>query len=283
VKTLERLVEIAYQHIRYEEDIHHKGVYSPGRRDNAESGRNYVVKLLSEIPGAATHNALIRLAAKPHLRSISEGLRRAAFNRALEDSESPWKPAEVLQFEQESAKEPQNAGELFHLVLRRLNEVREDLEEGDFSQSELLKLAKKKEKHFQLWLAGQLELRSRGLYSVTRESEVKAGKKPDVVVQRTSVNARIPIELKVADAWSGTELRRAFKQQLIGQYQRDRKASHGVLLLVGLRESKFWKFGKKRVCGVEELANFLKMFGTKDTKVSRTEQSTNIVFLRIWK
>jgi hypothetical protein len=142
--------------------------------------------------------------------------------QSLEDFESPWKPAEVLQFEQESAKEPQNVGELYHLVLRRLHEVREDLEEGDFSQSELLKLARKTEKHYQLWLAGQLELRSRGIYSVTRESEVKAGKKPDVVVQRTSVNARIPIELKVADAWSGSELRKAFKKQLIGQYQRDR-------------------------------------------------------------
>jgi len=283
VTTLERLIEVAYRHIRYEEDIRHDGVYSPGRRDNAESGRNYVVKLLSEIPGPATHDALIRLAGKPYLRSISAGLRRAAFNRALEDSESPWKPAEVLQFEQESAKEPLNARELFQLVLRRLNEIREDLEDGDFSQSELLMLCKKKEKHYQIWMAGQLDLRSRGLYSITRESEVKAGKKPDIVVQRTSLNVRIAVELKVADAWSGSELRNAFKKQLIGKYQRDRKASHAILLLIGVSESKSWKLGKKRVCGVAELAKFLKVTVVKDNKASGKELTTDIVFLRLWK
>ena len=283
VRTLERLVEVAYQHIRYDEDIRHEGVYSPGKRDRAESGRDYVVKLLSEIPGSLTHDALVRLAEKPHLRSISEGLRRAAFNRALEDSESPWKPAEVLQFEQEAAKEPQNAGELFQVVLRRLNEIREDLEDGDFSQSALLKLSKKREEHYQIWLAGQLDLRSRGLYSVTRESEAKARKRPDVVVQRTRVEARIPIEVKIADTWSGRQLRNAYKKQLIGQYQRDRRASHGVLLLIGLSKSKFWRLGKKRVRGVEELAKFLKASGIKDVRAAVREFTTDIVIFRIWK
>jgi hypothetical protein len=283
VRTLERLVEVAYQHIRYDEDIRHEGIYSPGQRDRAEGGRDYVVKLLSEIPGSATHDALIRLAEKPHLRSISGGLRRAAFSRALEDSESPWKPAEVLQFEQEAAKEPQNASELFQLVLRRLNEIREDLEEGDFSQSELLKLGKKKEEHYQVWLAGQLDLRSRGLYSVTRESEAKWRKRPDVVVQRTRVEARIPIEVKVADSWSGRQLRNAYKKQLIGQYQRDRRASHGVLLLIGLSKSKFWRFGKAPVRGVEELAKALKASGVKDIRVAVKELTTDIVIFQTWK
>ena len=282
VRTLERLVSLAYLHIRQREDIQHDGVYSPGRRDNAESGRGYVIKLLVDTPGRDTYRALIRLAEKPHMKSVAEALRRRAFERAQSDSESPWTPADVLRYEQEKARDPQSAAELFALVQRRLREIKEDLENGDFSQKALLKLGGTKEEHYQIWLAGQLELRARGFYTAAREAEVINRKKPDVVVYRTQVDARVPIEVKVVDAWSGTQLLKAFKKQLVSQYQRDRKATHGILLLIGLKESRSWNLNRHRVRGIDDLGRVIMESGLKDPQVRRTGIVADVVKLRLW-
>jgi hypothetical protein len=281
VKTLERLLGIAYRHIRNSEDIRHLGVYSPGPRDHAQTGRDYLVKSLTEFPGEPTYRALIRLAAKPELKSIAGRLLHAARTRALEDSEIAWRAADVLHFEQETAKEPQTARELFELILRQLDEIRDDLESGDFSQAALLKLAKRKEDYFQTWVAEQLELRSRRLYTVTRESQVRNAKRPDIVVQRTKVNVRIPLEIKVAESWSGTALRAALDRQLIGQYQIDRKATHGLLLLIGTQKSKRWRFGKKMVRGVEELTQFLRGVAKKSKGPNEPSITTDVAFFKI--
>jgi hypothetical protein len=281
-RTLERLVSLAFLHIRQVEDIEHEGVYSPGRRDSAESGRGYVLKLLVDTPGHDTYRALIRLAEKPHMKSIAEGLRRRAFERAQSDSEVRWKPADVLQYEQEKAREPQSTADLFGLVQRRLCEIKEDLENGDFSQKRLLKLDGVKERHYQIWLAEQLELRARGFYTTVREPEVITSKKPDVVIYRTKVGARVPIEVKVADALTGTKLLMAFKKQLISQYQRDRKATHGILLLIGLKESKSWIFPTRRVSGIEDLRKVIVEFGLKDQQFRGMGIVADVVTLRLW-
>jgi hypothetical protein len=281
IRTLERLISLAYLHIRQAEDIQHDGVYSPGRRDNVESGRGYVVKLLIDTPGQDSYRALLRLAEKPHMKSMAEGLRRRAFERARSDSEVSWTPAGVLQYEQEKTRDPQNAVDLFALVQRRLQEIKEDLENGDFSQKALLQLDGTKEEHFQIWLAAQLELRARGFYTAARETEVIERKKPDVVVYRTQVDARIPIEVKVADDWSGRSLVKAFTKQLIFQYQRDRKATHGILLLFGLRESKSWNIGGRRIRGVENLGRVIKESGLRDPKVRGRGITADVVVLRL--
>ncbi len=102
------------------------------------------------------------------------------------------------------------------------------------------------------------------------------------MVYRTQIDARVPIEVKVVDKLSGTALIKAFKKQLISQYQRDRKATHGILLLIGLKESKSWNLGGRHVRGIENLGKAIRELGLKDTEVRRKGIRADVVTLRLW-
>jgi hypothetical protein len=103
---LERLVRLAFQTIRIEEDNQHPSgvVYSPDDRDDAEEARNAAFKQLSEIPGRATFNTLMRFSETQGFPISPSRLRELARNRAAQDSEFKAWPASEAMLSRKAAK-----------------------------------------------------------------------------------------------------------------------------------------------------------------------------------
>ena len=231
--NLERLVHLAFKIIRVEEDrIRHSGeMYSPDARDNAEGARGAAFKQLSEIPGLATFNALLRLAEVTGFPIPPQRLRALARERASRDAEAaPWPPGGAVAFEERCESLPQTPLDLQRLLLARLADLQHSLLHDDFAQGSTL-CGLRDERAVQNWIADYLRRSQGRSYSVEREVHVVGEKEPDIRT-RAANDANVPIEIKVAESWTLEELEAALDDQLCGQYLRAKSGRHGILLLV---------------------------------------------------
>ena len=85
--SLERLVRLAFQKIRIEDDnVHPSGVvYSSDSRDRAEAARGAVFGLLTDTPGRATHETIHRLAETSDFLLLKPRLIELAKERAAKE------------------------------------------------------------------------------------------------------------------------------------------------------------------------------------------------------
>jgi hypothetical protein len=163
-------------------------------------------------------------------------------------------------------------------VLDRLWDIEDDMHFGQFSNKTALRqdsLERVDERIIQLDIAEQLRLRSGGAYSLEREPELESFDKPDISVQRAGIKEPLPIEIKVADSWSYTQLCGAISDQFIGRYMRSRAATHGHLVITYHGKKKTWRPGKgKPPLNFRRLVRALQReaddFSHANTKVSIT-------------
>jgi hypothetical protein len=81
-------------------------------------------------------------------------------------------------------------------------------------------------------------------YSIEREGHVVDKNEPDIRFQAKASDAKVPMEIKVAESWTLKELEGALTEQLIGRYLRDRLNRCGILLLVHQQSRrKGWQVG----------------------------------------
>jgi hypothetical protein len=207
-------------------------VYSPSARDDAEHARGAVFKRLVTTPGRAGFDAIMRLRADGDFSVPKPRLEELALERASIDAESAvWPPGEALEFERSAQTEPRNTRDLQLTALRRLVDMQHDLMHDDFQQGETL-AGLASENEVQRWIADRLRLKQGRSFSVEREVHVADEKEPDVRLRSKATDANVPLEVKVAESWTLTELESALVDQLCGKYLRDRQARHGILLLV---------------------------------------------------
>jgi hypothetical protein len=231
---LKRLVLIAFRTVRVDDDnVRPSGqVYSPDLRDNAEQARGIAFQRLTETPGRATFDTLFSLESEPDFPVPRARLVELALSRAVQDSESAsWSPAQVVGFERTSKTQPSTPKDLQQVALRRLTDIQHDLLHHDFAQGATFK-GLPDETAVQIWAAHQLSTVSGPSYTVERESHVVDEKAPDVRLRSKVGDARLPIEIKVAEDWTLKKLEAALNDQLCGRYLRAQDARHGILLLV---------------------------------------------------
>jgi hypothetical protein len=234
LSSLERLVRLAYQTIRIEDDnVHPSGVvYSPDSRDDAEQARGAALELLVSISGRATYEAILRLADSSGFAVLKPRLIELAKERAAKDSESgSWKAGEAVVFEQSAETEPHTSRDLQLVALRRLADMQYDLLHDDFQQGETLAVLAD-ENAVQRWVADRMRLKQGRSYSVEREVHVADEKEPDIRLRAKATDANVPIEVKVAESWTIHDLETALKDQLCDKYLRAREGRYGILLLV---------------------------------------------------
>lgn len=232
--TLERLVILAYRTVRIENDNKHAdgNAYSPDERDHAEEARSAAFNRLVQTPGRAAFDAIMRLIDVPDFPTPPSRLRALAHDRAAADSElTAWTADEVVRFEERSERAPKNGRELQLLVIQRLEDLQHELLHGDFSQGTTLS-ALPIEAAVQSWIADRMRLVQRQSYSVEREPETVAAKKPDIVFTARASAAKVPAEIKVAESWTVDQLEAAVITQLCGQYLRSSDCRDGILILV---------------------------------------------------
>lgn len=232
VPSLAGLVTILYRHIRRADDnVHPPGGYTPDLRDHAEDVRWAALRRLSSIPGKATYQALLDLAGRLAGVAESEVFHRLAAERAARDADpAPWTPGAVTAFEREYEALPASAADLYSIAVRRLHVIKDDLERGDFSLRRLLGPGTDEE-DVQLWLAGQLQLRRSGRYTVHREEQVDRAKRTDIRLHNTAAEGPVCIEIKIVGRWTARKLETALREQLVGQYLRDQRSRYGIFLL----------------------------------------------------
>lgn len=232
--TLERLVVLAYQTVRVEDDHDrmNKGAYSPDERDDAQDARSAAFSLLVKTPGRATFDALLRLIEVPGFPISAARLRALALQRASEDAEAcPWDSSEAQHFEVQFERAPVTGRELQLVVLQRLEDLQHDLLHGDFQQGTTL-IALPDERAVQEWLADRMRLVQGISYSIEREPETAQRKKPDLVFTAKAGNAKVPAEIKIAGSWTVAQLEDALENQLCGQYLRAQDCREGIFVLV---------------------------------------------------
>jgi hypothetical protein len=254
------LYALTHRYVRAAQDIERagKGVYSPTLRDNAQDARNQLFNWLSEMPGKATYAAIARLAVDHPEPDYRKWMKLRARERAIADADlPPWSGEQMQEFAALAELTPVTHRQLFELLVLRLADLEDDLEGGNFSLAETLRRIPG-ETEMRNAIAALLLERSLGRYALAQEAELANAQRPDIWLQVPGA-APVPIEVKLLDqGWSGPKLRERLRNQLAGDYLRDRGASCGIMLLVwqGRQLERRWRIGGRSV-DLEDLSQAL--------------------------
>ena len=238
--VLDRLVRLAFRHVREEDDHWHVGFFTPDRRDRAQDARRALLKALIATPGPEACGILLRLAEDPSFSHLSDRLKMHARQRAAEDAEfTAWTPSDIGTLDASLEAHPKDRNSLFSLMMDRLDDLQHDLAHGDFSDRRTLRTIKA-EAEMQRTLAARLRERARECYTVARETEVADRKEPDILLT-VGNDLQAVIEIKIADSWTVTDLEKALSDQLVGQYLRHDSCKAGCLLLTYHGRKQSWE------------------------------------------
>ena len=240
--NLKSLCMLMHEHIRREEDIDRigKGVYSPGLRDNAQDARDNLFSLLSQIPGKESFLALMDLEKTHPDEKFRSQMMLHAKTRAEQDSDIElWTPEQVRHFSEKIEMLPRNHRELAEMAVFRLLNLKGDIEHGDSSLASMLQTVTR-ETDIRKYIGRELREKAFGIYSIPQEEELADAKKPDLRFHGAGFDAPVPVELKLADNWSGPKLFERLERQLCHDYLRDNRSNRGIFLLVYRGQKTKW-------------------------------------------
>ena len=240
---LKSLYILMREYIRPDEDIDRSGtgVYSPGLRDEAQDARNKLFDFLLQIPGKETFSVLRDLAETHPVAESRPVMKLYAKSRAEQDSDiQPWLPEQVKEFHEKIERTPCNHRELADLAVSRLLDLKDDLEHGDNSIAGILQKGKR-ETDIRNYITHELREKAFGRYSIPQEEELADARKPDLRFHGEGFDGPVPVELKLADNWSGPGLCERMQNQLCGDYLRDNHSNRGIFLLVYRGDKPNWE------------------------------------------
>jgi hypothetical protein len=242
VEHMKTLYLLMARYIREEDDIERagKGVYSPGLRDDAQDARNALFAFIRETPGKEAYLALMEMErAHPAANSRPWMGFHAKTKATLDADFAPWRPSQVKEFNEARVATPANHRELWYFGVERLEDLKHELEHGDESIASILQ-GTDQETEFRKFIGGWLRGKAGGRYSIPPEEELADAKRPDLRFRGATFDGPVPIELKVADNWTGPHLFERMEVQLAGDYLRDVRSSRGIFLLVYIGSKKSW-------------------------------------------
>ncbi len=262
VRALSRFIQIVFSHIRFEDDPVREGTCTPDERDNAQRFRDDLVKSLANLPGKESFIALKKIRDDVSYSGVKDWLLTEMEEKIDRESSFTWQEKEVLDFEKSHEHDPVTVNDLFEIGLKRMGEIKDELEKGDYSLRELFKDSTH-EILLQKFFAQRLTDLARGRYSVVREPEVDNKKKPDIRLQYKDLPP-VSIEVKWAHKKERTvaNLENGLVDQLVGQYLKAVDSTHGIYFLANTRPEKTWKFQAKRL-NFNELVQHIKALARK--------------------
>lgn len=242
IEHMKMLYLLMSKYIREEEDIERsgRGVYSPGLRDDAQDARDALFAFVRETPGKEAYLALMEMErAHPAVKSRPWMGFHAKTKATLDSDFVPWNPGQVKEFNDARVATPTNHRELWYFGVERLEALKQDLEHGDESIASILQETDQ-EIEFRKFIGGWLRDRAGGRYSIPPEEELADAKRPDLRFRGAGFDGPVPVELKVADNWTGPHLFERMEVQLGGDYLRDIRSSRGIFLLVYVGVKQSW-------------------------------------------
>jgi hypothetical protein len=265
---LKDLYLLAHEYVRLEDDIDRAGggVYSPGLRDDAQDARGHFLSLLCELPGKEAFVALNEIAGEHPCLQHRPLIAQYAKKKAESDSAgAPWSAAQVRDFNDRLERTPTNHQELFDLAVLRLLDLKADLEHGDSSDAPML-AKEKSETDVRKYIGNWARNCARGRYVIPQEEELADAKRPDLRFHGVGFDAPVPVELKLADNWTGPRLFERLENQLCGDYLRDSRSNCGIFLLVYRGEHKSWQL--PNALGSVDFDGLVKMLQNHWTAIS---------------
>lgn len=239
---LKSLYLLMHEHVRREDDIDRagKGAYSPGLRDHAQEARDSLFTLLNQIPGKEAFLALEEISRVHPKESSRSWIVLQAKTKAEQDADiEPWAPSQVREFQDRFERTPANHRELAELATLRLLDLKDDLENGDTSIARILQRVTL-ETDMRNYIGHELREKASGRYSIPQEEELADAKRPDLRFLGGGFDGPVPIELKLADKWTGPALFERLENQLCGDYLRDNRSNCGLFVLVYGGKKKGW-------------------------------------------
>ena len=262
-------------------DIWHsvEGCNYDNERDENKSSRHVTIfdgiyrSLIDKLPGEKDRAQVEKLCAIYPSRNLGNLLLAKMDSVYYQNNSNPWREDEIIRYEERGYLEPKCSNDLFEIVVSKFKDIKHDNEAADYSNREPYKILansndddkrKKrfKESIFQKQMLMELRLRSNELYSAVREVEVYNDKKPDLQIWHRSFV--VNIECKIVDSWSYNELREAIKVQLVGQYLKHERNTHGILLLARVSKNK-WIPDDKPEINYEQLLTDLQAYAKEFT------------------
>jgi hypothetical protein len=233
--VLKNLFLLMHQYIKKSDDINRAGggVYSPTLRDHAQDARDGLFNLLKDLEGKDTYIALKELATEHPDPTYQPWMAHHALEHAERDAtQTAWAIQDVLDFQNSLDRMPSTGQELFELVNMRLGDLKHELEQGDSSISKIINEGVKEETDMRVYIGDWMRKCAHGRYSIPQEEELADAVRPDFRVHGAGVDLIVPIELKLAERWTGNNLFERLENQLAGDYLRDSRSQYGIFLLV---------------------------------------------------
>ncbi|WDP89336.1 MAG: hypothetical protein HUN04_06195 [Desulfobacter sp.] len=122
----------------------------------------------------------------------------------------------------------------------RFLDLKDDLEHGDSSIANILKEVTL-ETDMRKFIGNELREKAFGRYSIPQEEELADAKRPDLRFHGVNFDQPVPVELKLADKWSGPKLFERLENQLCGDYLRDNRSNRGLFILVYQGAKSTWE------------------------------------------
>ncbi|MEG3791258.1 hypothetical protein V1318_14100 [Lysobacter sp. CCNWLW3] len=259
VPHLTTLFLLMHQYIVEDEDLQRagKGVYSPVLRDDAQEARDALLAPLRDTPGQDAYFALQRVASEHPSKRGRDWAARLARARAAADADRPgWLGSQVREFQQSLERTPRTPQELYDLAIDRLLDLKHSLEHGETSIAAVL-LAPE-ETAVRNVVADWCKTRGLGRYQIAQEEEFADKKRTDVRFLGMNFDNPVPVELKLANLWTGAQLAERLENQLCNDYLRDQRSSRGIFLLMHQGDRLYWDLPDgSRVRSVEALSEGL--------------------------
>ena len=222
------------------------GIRSITPRSEAESGRGAVMNALygrAELNARSTLGARLAFSCQRRPELVARVF-KTMHDSAIEVTNDA--SVDLLAIEQEAVL-PNSEKSLHRFLLHDLQDIAEQLTDGESSTSDLLVRATARmvdeqrteaEAMMQRWFADQLKVRGRGAYDVVREKELANRRMPDLTANVKQGGGEVRVEVKIAEGWPWNDLREALLVQLNEGYLSTTACRHGILVLVNLRKRK---------------------------------------------
>ena len=239
-ETLLCLNQEINRHVVPAEDERHEDAYSPGPRDNAETGRRLVFDALIQATGAQAYQAKLALSADPLFAHAKDRIAALAHERLAEETDASVISMDELArlFRDHNELAPMTTTDMAHLLSDRLDDLQDLM--GIDASPKAAWADVTDENTLRPAIARELDMMSKGAYTVDQEGVTVDGKETDIRFRALS-RYQASIELKIGEKpRTGKELRDTIETQLVRKYMAARNAKAGCLLVTVADPEKRW-------------------------------------------
>lgn len=226
-----RLLQLAYKHVRVSDDRRHDRSSGVDSRDFAEWGRSALVEAFLNSKGEEAWKLKLRMASEELFGGFRDrALFLAKEKEAQEVDGIPRSEAEVSSFLSVREFPPNTHGDLFSLLIDRLDDIEELLLQDDSPRETWAGIAK--EGVMRREIARQLRTTSNKAYTVDQEGVTADEKETDIRLRVPSSNIEAVLELKLGDkGYSAKDLCDTIHDQLFVKYMASEECGSGCLLI----------------------------------------------------